>query len=56
MKISRAKLEMMVGELFDRTVETCRKALKEAGLSSGYIDEVILVCGQTRMPKVVETD
>jgi molecular chaperone DnaK len=55
MKISRAKLEMLVGDLIDRTVEPCRKALKDAGLSSGDIHEVILVGGQTRMPKVVET-
>jgi molecular chaperone DnaK len=55
MKISRAKLEMLVGDLVDRTVEPCRKALKDAGLSAGDIDEVILVGGQTRMPKVVET-
>jgi molecular chaperone DnaK len=55
MKISRAKLEMLVGDLVDRTIEPCRKALKDAGLSPGDIDEVILVGGQTRMPKVVET-
>jgi molecular chaperone DnaK len=55
MKISRAKLEMLVGDLIDRTVEPCRKALKDSGLSPGDIDEVILVGGQTRMPKVVET-
>ena len=55
MKISRAKLEMLVGDLIERTVEPCRKALKDAGLSPGDIDEVILVGGMTRMPKVVET-
>jgi molecular chaperone DnaK len=55
MKISRAKLEMLVGDLIDRTVEPCRKALKDAGLSAGDIHEVILVGGMTRMPKVVET-
>jgi molecular chaperone DnaK len=55
MKISRAKLEMLVGDLVERTIEPCRKALKDAGLSPGDIDEVILVGGQTRMPKVVET-
>src|SRR5690606_3044774 len=55
MKISRAKLEMLVGDLIDKTIEPCRKALKDAGLSPGDIDEVILVGGQTRMPKVVET-
>jgi molecular chaperone DnaK len=55
MKLSRAKLEMLVGDLIDRTVEPCRMALKDAGLSPGDIDEVILVGGMTRMPKVVET-
>jgi len=55
MKISRAKLEMLVGDLIDRTVEPCKRALKDAGLSPGDIDEVILVGGMTRMPKVVET-
>lgn len=55
MKISRAKLEMLVGDLVDRTVLPCKKALKDAGLSPGDIDEVILVGGMTRMPKVVET-
>src|SRR5690554_2769667 len=55
MKISRAKLEMLVGDLIDKTIEPCRKALKDAGLSPGDIDEVILVGGQTPMPKVVET-
>jgi molecular chaperone DnaK len=55
MKISRAKLEMLVGDLIDRTVEPCRKALKDAGLSPGDVNEVILVGGMTRMPKVVET-
>ena len=54
MKISRAKLEMLVGDLIDQTVEPCRKALKDAGLSPGDIDEVILVGGMTRMPAVVE--
>jgi molecular chaperone DnaK len=55
MKISRAKLEMLVGDLVEKTIEPCRKALKDAGLSAGDIHEVILVGGQTRMPKVVET-
>ncbi|MEZ5932945.1 MAG: molecular chaperone DnaK [Alphaproteobacteria bacterium] len=55
MKISRAKLEMLVGDLIDRTIDPCRKALKDAGLSPGDIDEVILVGGMTRMPKVIET-
>jgi len=55
LKISRAKLEMLVGDLIDRTVDPCKKALKDAGLSPGDIDEVILVGGMTRMPKVIET-
>ncbi len=55
MKISRAKLEMLVGDLIDRTTDPCKKALKDAGLSPGDVDEVILVGGMTRMPKVVET-
>src|SRR5918995_1637690 len=55
MKMSRAKLEMLVGDLIDKTIEPCRMALKDAGLSPGDIDEVILVGGMTRMPKVVET-
>jgi molecular chaperone DnaK len=55
MKITRAKLEMLVSDLIERTIEPCRMALKDAGLSPGDIDEVILVGGMTRMPKVVET-
>ncbi len=55
MKFSRAKLEMLVGDLIDRTIDPCRKAIKDAGLTAGDIDEVILVGGMTRMPKVVET-
>ncbi|MDX6750601.1 molecular chaperone DnaK [Geminicoccaceae bacterium 1502E] len=55
MKLSRAKLEMLVDDLVQRTVEPCRKALKDAGISAGEIDEVILVGGMTRMPKVIET-
>ena len=55
LKISRAKLEMLVGDLIDRTVDPCKKALKDAGLSPGDVDEVILVGGMTRMPKVIET-
>ena len=55
LKISRAKLEMLAGDLIDRTVEPCKKALKDAGLSPGDVDEVILVGGMTRMPKVIET-
>ncbi|WP_295399506.1 molecular chaperone DnaK [uncultured Thiocystis sp.] len=51
-KLTRAKLESLVDELVDRTIEPCRIALKDAGLTAGQIDEVILVGGQTRMPKV----
>jgi molecular chaperone DnaK len=55
MKISRAKLEMLVDDLVQRTIEPCKKSLKDAGLSASDIHEVILVGGMTRMPKVVET-
>ena len=55
MKISRAKLEMLVDDLIQRTVEPCRQALKDAGVKATEIDEVILVGGMTRMPKVVQT-
>jgi len=51
-KLTRAKLEALVEDLVDRTVGPCRAALKDAGLSAGEIDEVILVGGMTRMPKV----
>jgi molecular chaperone DnaK len=54
MKISRAKLEMLVDDLVERTIEPCSKALKDAGLKASDIDEVILVGGMTRMPKVVQ--
>ncbi|MBC16444.1 MAG: molecular chaperone DnaK [Desulfovibrio sp.] len=53
-KISRGKLERLVEDLVDRTVEPCKKALKDAGLSASDIDEVILVGGMTRMPLVQE--
>src|SRR5216110_250857 len=53
-KLSRAKLESLVEELIQRTLEPCRAALKDAGLQAGQIDEVILVGGMTRMPKVIE--
>jgi molecular chaperone DnaK len=55
MKLSRAKLESLVDDLIQKTVEPCRAALKDAGLSAGQIDQVVLVGGMTRMPKVVET-
>ncbi len=53
-KLTRAKLEALVEDLIDRTIEPCRKALKDAGLSAGEINEVVLVGGMTRMPKVIE--
>jgi molecular chaperone DnaK len=54
LKLSRAKFESLVDDLVQRTVEPCRKALKDAGLTAGQIDEVVLVGGMTRMPKVQE--
>ncbi len=54
LKLTRAKLESLVEPLVQRTLEPCRTALKDAGLSVGDIDDVILVGGQTRMPKVQE--
>ncbi|MEE3051334.1 MAG: molecular chaperone DnaK [Pseudomonadota bacterium] len=54
-KLTRAKLETLVEDLIKRTVEPCKKALKDAGLKAKDIDEVILVGGMTRMPKVIET-
>ena len=54
-KINRAKLESLVADLISRTVEPCKKALKDAGLKASDIDEVVLVGGMTRMPKVIET-
>ena len=54
LKLTRAKYEALVDDLIQRTVEPCRKALKDAGLSAGQIDEVVLVGGMTRMPKVQE--
>src|SRR6202142_3792969 len=55
MKLSRAKLESLVDDLISRTMDPCRAALKDAGVSAGEIQEVILVGGMTRMPKVIET-
>ena len=55
MKLTRAKLEALVDELVKRTIEPCKKALKDAGLKASEIDEVILVGGMTRMPKISET-
>src|SRR3979490_1627368 len=54
-KLSRAKLEALVDDLIQRTIEPCKPALKDAGLQPSQIDEVVLVGGQTRMPKVQET-
>ena len=53
-KLSRSKFETLVSDLIDRSIEPCKKALKDAGLSAGEIDDVILVGGMTRMPKVIE--
>ncbi len=54
-KLTRAKLESLVGELIERTMAPCRTALQDAGLSVSDINDVILVGGQTRMPKVQES-
>ncbi|HLJ65014.1 MAG TPA: molecular chaperone DnaK, partial [Stellaceae bacterium] len=54
-KLTRAKLEALVDDLIEKTIEPCRSALKDAGLKASEIDEVILVGGMTRMPKVIET-
>ena len=53
-KLSRAKLESLADDLIQRTIEPCKAALKDAGLKASDIDEVILVGGMTRMPKVIE--
>jgi molecular chaperone DnaK len=55
MKLTRAKLEALVDDLIQRTVGPCKAALKDAGLQPSEINEVVLVGGQTRMPKVQET-
>ena len=54
LKLTRAKYEALVDDLIQRTIEPCRKALKDAGLTAGEINEVVLVGGMTRMPKVQE--
>lgn len=54
LKLTRAKLESLVQDLIERTIDPCKTALKDAGLSASEIDDVILVGGQTRMPKVQE--
>jgi molecular chaperone DnaK len=53
-KLTRAKLEALVDDLIQRTIGPCREALKDAGLKASEVDEVILVGGMTRMPKVIE--
>jgi molecular chaperone DnaK len=55
MKLTRAKLEQLVDKLVQRTIEPCKKALADAGLSASDISEVVLVGGMTRMPKIQET-
>ncbi|ACA20536.1 chaperone protein DnaK [Methylobacterium sp. 4-46] len=52
LKLSRAKFESLVDDLIQRTIEPCRKALKDAGVAASEIDEVVLVGGMTRMPKI----
>jgi molecular chaperone DnaK len=54
-KLTRAKLEQLVEDLVQRTIKPCKAALKDAGINPSEIDEVILVGGMTRMPKIVET-
>ncbi len=53
-KLTRAKLESLVDDLIQRTIEPCKKALKDAGVDASNIDEVVLVGGMSRMPKVIE--
>jgi molecular chaperone DnaK len=53
-KLTRAKLEQLVEDLIERSVDPCKKALADAGISTSQIDEVVLVGGQTRMPKIQE--
>ncbi len=53
-KLTRAKLEQLVGDLLDRSLEPCKKAIADAGVSLSDIDEVVLVGGQTRMPRIQE--
>ncbi len=54
LKLTRAKLEQLVSDLIERTIDPCKKALKDAGLNASEIDEVVLVGGMTRMPKIRE--
>ena len=53
-KLTRAKLESLVDDLIQKTVEPCKKAMKDAGITADKIDEIVLVGGMTRMPKVIE--
>ena len=55
MKITRAKLESLVGDLIDKTLSPVKQALKDAGVTAGDVTEIVLVGGMTRMPKVIET-
>ena len=55
LKLTRAKLETLVADLVQRTVAPCKAALKDAGVTAAEIDEVVLVGGMTRMPKIIET-
>ncbi|KFL27828.1 molecular chaperone DnaK [Devosia sp. 17-2-E-8] len=55
LKLTRAKLEAIVDDLIAKTIEPCKQALKDAGVTAAQIDEVVLVGGMTRMPKVIET-
>ncbi|WP_170440077.1 molecular chaperone DnaK [Ruegeria arenilitoris] len=54
MKLTRAKLESLVGDLIKKSLKPCQAALKDAGISASDVDEVVLVGGMTRMPKVIE--
>ena len=54
-KMTRSKLEQLVDKLIERSLEPCKKALKDAGIKASEIDEVILVGGMTRMPKIIDT-
>ena len=55
MKMTRAKLESLVGELIERTLAPCKQAIKDADIKAGDINDVVLVGGMTRMPKVIDT-
>jgi len=55
MKLTRAKLEALTAKLIDKTIQPCKTALKDSGYTAGEINEVVMVGGMTRMPKVVET-